>query len=233
MLTQYQQTTQLLLKDPKMERFNLSDLTSYINTARGQIAGEAECIRANGTLAVLANVQYYPFTQITFPGAPGGIAGALNVRMINFYVAGGQKSLVAREWEWFNQFVMANPVPVPAPPRVWAQYGQGVAGSIFINLPDYPYTLQLDTVCYPSPLAINTDPEAIPYLWTDAVPYFAAYMALLTEQDQDNAQKMFQLYRTFVDRARRAATPSVLPGQYESGPDPMMQNRLGVQAKGA
>ena len=61
-LTAYQQATQRLLHDPNATYFPIADLTAYINTARGQIAMEGQCIRqllSGGTI-----------TSIT--GAPSG-----------------------------------------------------------------------------------------------------------------------------------------------------------------
>jgi hypothetical protein len=87
-------------------------------------------------------------------------------------------------------------------------------------------------VCFPITLASDSDPEAIPYLWTDAVPYFAAYLALLSAQSQArqaDAERMFSRYSEFLNRARRFATPSVLSGIYPQNPSPVMQNQLGIQ----
>lgn len=233
MLNAYTQQTQLLLKDPKMERFNLFDLRGYVNTARGQVALEGECIRVYSTLTLSTTAQQYPFSAVSFPAGTQGVAGVMNVRMATFQIAGGAKRITSREWEYFNEFVLNNPVPVAGPPTEWAQYGQGAAGSLFVNLPDFAYILNLDTVGYPLPLNSDTDFEAIPYAWTDAVPYYAAYVALLTAQQADAAAGMFKLYEMFVGRARQFATPSVLPHQYEQTPDPMMTNRLGVTMRGA
>jgi hypothetical protein len=69
----------------------------------------------------------------------------------------------------------------------------------------------------------DTTAEAIPYLWTDAVPYFAAYLALLSSQTgarTADADKMMQRYTEFVERAKRAATGDVLPWQYQGQPVP-------------
>lgn len=232
MLNSYLQRTRLIINDPTFAKLNDFDVASYVNTARGQIAGEAECIRLHGTLAIVANTQEYPFTSITLSGSTG-VAGVINVRMVSAAVPGanGQIKLIFREWEYFNDFFLCQPVVNPGPPTTYTQFGQGVNGTLFVNLPDLAYTLSLDTVCYPSPLAFDTDPEAIPYLWTDAVPYFAAYLAMLAQQNADGAEKMLQLYQLFLGRARQYATSSVLPGQYSQGPDPMMPNRLGVQMK--
>ena len=56
MLTSYQQQVQRLLHDPNATYFPVADLTNYINTARGQIAMEGQCIRlllSGGTITAL------------------------------------------------------------------------------------------------------------------------------------------------------------------------------------
>ena len=232
-LIAYQQQTRLLLNDAGFVRFNDFDLVSFINIARGQIAGEAECIRVYASLAITAGTQQYPFSSITFPGSTLGVAGVLNVRMATFSPAtAGQLMIAPREWEFFNTYVLAESVPVAGPPSIWAQFGQGANGTLFFNLPDSDYTVALDTVCFPSVLNADSDPEAVPYLWTDAVPYFAAYLALLTAQQADAAAAMLKLYQVFAARARAFATPSVLPHQYSQANDPEMSGRLGLSKAG-
>ena len=113
---------------------------------------------------------------------------------------------------------------------MWAQYSEGVLGSLYIDpIPDAIYTLNLDTVCLPVDLVDDTTPEAIPSLWNDAVPYFAAYMALLSSQRSADAEKMFGYYQTFARRARDASTPDVLKGQYPQSQDPTLGNKLGIK----
>jgi hypothetical protein len=71
----------------------------------------------------------------------------------------------------------------------------------------------------------------VPVIWTDAVPYFAAYLALMSAQTNarlEYAKQMFGLYQEFVDRARRASTPLTLPGIYPQNPNPTRANQLGV-----
>lgn len=210
----YLQNTQLLLNDPNMAAFNRADLISYINTARNQIAGEGECVRALGTLATVNAQQSYPFSGITLGGS--GIAAALNVRMITVVVASGAQMLTARGWEWFNNYNLSVVVPATGQPNTWTQYAQGLNGTIYLYpIPNAVFNLSLDTVCTPSPLALDTDPEAIPSPWTDAIPYFAAYLALLAAQRAEEAYSMFRIFETFMLRARKLATPTVLPGQYQ------------------
>lgn len=224
----YRQQTQRLLADTRTVRSNPSDLDGYINQARGQLAGESECLRVYGSLALAADTQQYPFSAISLADAPAGTEGVLSVRTASYAVASGAKRVMPRPWPWFNLYILCQPVPETGAPSVYAQYGQGAAGTLFFNMPDQAYTLNLDTACYPAALAADTDPEAIPYPWTDAVPYYAAYLALLPA-DGDSAQRMLDLYGIFVQRARRAATPTVLSNNYEQTSDPTLANKLGSQ----
>lgn len=229
MLDQYMQRTQLLLNDPSFEMFNDGDLTNYINMARGQIAGEAECVRAYATLAVADTTQQYPFSSISLSGYTASVLGVLNVRQATYAIASGQKQMYSRPFPWFNSFILSQPVPVAGPPATWSQFGQGANGTLFINLVDQTYTLSLDTVCYPVPLVDDTTEEAIPYQWTDAVPFYAAYFAALTVGNKDQADAMWKEYEKFMGRSRGAATPSVLPTNFAQPPDPFINNRLGLQ----
>jgi hypothetical protein len=211
MLVTYEQHTQLLLNDPKAERFNVFDLQSWIDIARQQVAGEGECIGVQAALPTVANQQTYPFSGISVTGTPGA-ASVLAVRMV---VSAGAL-LIPREWEWFATYYM--PTPSYSTPAEWCQYAQGQLGSILFNpTPSAVFNLTVDCVCLPITLANDSTAEAIPHPWTFAVPYFAAYMAYLTAGDDDKANRMFALYEMFMKRARMQSTPTVLPQQYEGG----------------
>ena len=106
------------------------------------------------------------------------------------------------------------------------------SGSFYLDpLPDLAYTLNCDCACYPIALAADTDVESIPYLWTDAVPYYAAYMALMASQASarlDQAQRLYALYEQFMSRARNAANPTLNRAAFEQSQDPAMANRFGI-----
>lgn len=76
--------------------------------------------------------------------------------------------------------------------------------------------------------------EAIPALWRDAVCFYAAYLAMLSAQSaqrQNDADRMFQRYTDYVDRARKYATPEVNSYIYPQNPSPTMINKLGLTPK--
>ncbi len=236
MLTSYQNRTALLLQNPKAPTplYSAADLTTYINVARGQLAGDSEAIRDYSTLALTASTRSYPFSAIATQASGSIVQGVLNVRTAWVVVGSGQVELTPRPFEWFSLYNLNNPVPPVGRPDTWSQFAQGVLGSIFVDpLPDTGYTLRLDTVCYPVDMVDDTTPEAIPYPWTDAVPFFAAYYALLSSQNatrQADADRMMARYSEFTSRARRTSNASVLPMTYEQSGDPTESNKLGLGA---
>jgi hypothetical protein len=208
---------------------------------RGQLAGQSGCVRRFGSLSTVIGQRAYNFSSIGFSDA--GVAGTLNVRSIQYAVGTGQKWVAPRAWEWFELYYTNNPVPESGPPEEWAQYQQGSSGanfesgtadtgSLYVDpLPDFVYSLNLDCQCYPIRLASDSDPEAIPYQWTDAVPFGAAWMALLSSQTSARmaeAEKYFQYFQQYVQRARDAANPDVVKYQYEKQPNITLPNQLGV-----
>lgn len=230
MLIQYQQITRRLLQnDQQFVQFNDYDLRDWINIARGQIAAESESIRRQGSINIPFPNQSMALTDIVFTDTD--IVGALTIRNMFYNVGGGGIQLFPRPWPWFSLYYLNNAAPVAGPPLVYSVYRQGASGTFFVNLPDQSYTLTMDCACYPIALIDDSTEEALPYMWTDAVPYYAAYMAYLTVPGDvsNQAANMFDLYQQYVLRARQGATPTVLPHSYEQQRDPTLANKLGSQ----
>lgn len=239
LLSEYALQTNQLLQNPAAAAnplYAADDITSFINRARVQLAGDGECIRNMAALNLVEGQRVYPFSAITLGDPAAGIEGIFNVRFIWYQVGTGQAAIRPRPWAWFSQYRLNNPVPSEGPPKVWAQYGQGETGSLYIDpLPDMAYVLPLDTVCVPIDLVDDTTVDAIPDPFTAAVPYFAAFLACLSAQSgarQADAERHLQRYTEFKNRARTYSTPSILPSQYEQTPSQTRGNLLGLQPAG-
>lgn len=248
MLLAYQTQTQRLLQNPGAPStlYGLTDINSWVNTARGQLAGESESIRVIGTISTVIGQRAYNFSGINIGvAATTGIQGVIHVRRVSYNVGQGTQWISPAAWEWFDLYHLNNPVPVPGAPTQWSQYAQGSAGtstgsgasgSFYIDPPpDIVYTLNCDCVCYPVSLVDDTTVEAIPYLWTDAVPFFAAYYAFLSSQTgarQADAERMYNYYKEFLGRARQAANASINRFLYEQAGDPTQAAKLGIKPAG-
>ena len=249
MLDAYLAQTRRLLQNPPAPTslYSDADLTAWINTARGQLAGEAQCIRVIGTIPTVVDQRPYDFDDIDI-GTPetSGIEGVINVRQVWYGVgASGRRWISPKAWEWFSLYELNNPVPQSSYPKKWSQFAQGAApgetgtaqgGSFYISPPpDAIYTLYCDCACYPIALADDEDVEAIPYMFTDAVPFFAAYFALLSAQNNTrmaDAERYYNHYETFVERARKQVNPDPGRWQYSQAQDPAQAAKIGMKSLG-
>lgn len=221
MLNLYLTQTAQLLQNPAAPTtlYATSDLTGYINTARTQLAGESGCVRAIGTLAVTGASQYYNFSSIVFTNT--AIQGAYAIRQVTRISGGGQVYMGSRGYPWAELYWLNNAAPVVTAPTEWSQYGIATTGSILLDTtPDTSYSLNLDCTCQPIALVTDSTAEAIPYPYTDAVPYLAAWYAYMSSQRQADADKMYQRYGEFLNRARTISVPHVLSSQYDQMPAP-------------
>lgn len=227
-LNAYVAATQILLSNPSAPAtlYSTANITQFVNTARTQLAGESECCRVTGTLAVTSATALYDFTSIT--NLPAGAAGVYNIRQATRSAGSGQSYMGSRPYPWALNYWLNNSAPVAGPPTEWSQYGIGATGSLLINpSPDQNYTLNLDVVALPSILSTDTDPEIIPYAYTDAVPFFAAFYAYMSAQRQTDAQTMYGRYQEFLVRATKIAVPNVLKVQYDQYTPPPMPAQPG------
>ena len=128
-----------------------------------------------------------------------------------------------RPWAWFQANCRVYSVSAMNFPSYWSQFGQGINGSFYLfPIPAQVLSLDIDAICLPVPLADDTTPDAIPYPWSDAVPYFAAYQCYMNSSRASDAARMFSTnpqalgqYQIFMARARKMSDGSSrVPDQY-------------------
>lgn len=211
-LTSYISQTRSLLHDGNAALYPDSDLTIYINQARGQIAGEGACCRNILTLATVGAQQSYLLSSISV----AGVAGAqyvLAVRKAAYATSGNPARLDGRPWDYFFSYCLTK--PTTSTPTTWAQLSLGQGGQFYLwPIPSGVGTLTLDCVLIPIDLVNDATAELIPWPWTTAVQYYAAYLAYMNAQRNSDADRMFQLYQQKLERARDMSTPSTLPRNF-------------------
>lgn len=253
MLDAYITDTQRLLQNPAPASgglYSSAQITAAINKARRHLAVKGEAIRRIGELDTVNAQRVYSFASINLGvSATTGIGGILNVRRVNYVVGDGEKRLDAVSWEWFDLYYLNDPVPLgdtnnpgSRVPKQWAQYAQGgsafeglsdTSGSIYINpLPDSVYSLRCDCLCYPVPLEDDTTIEALPVVFTDAVPFIAAWYVLLGAQNQSrraDAEAYYKYGMEYVGVGREGSNPVVNPAIFEQGIDPAQKGKAGAR----
>lgn len=184
-----------------------ANATVYINVARNQVAGEGECIRVPATLAIVAGTIEYSFAAISL----AAVTGASKVISVRMGSIGGTSRLAYRPWEWYANYYLN--LATTGQPTTMAQLGQGESGNLwFFPTPIANTIANLDVVATPIALVDDTTVEAIPYPWTDAIPFYAAWLGMQNMQRQGDADKMLARYSALMRRARQMSSPSVLPG---------------------
>lgn len=234
-LNAYLTQTAQLLQNPAAPStlYSTSLLTNFVNYARLQIAGESESVLFTGTLAASANASPASYGFSSIAGLPSGVAGTFKINQVSYQIGTGNGFVRPRGFAWFNQYYLMDPNPQAGPPHTWAQYGQGETGSIYVNALDAAYTLNVYCVGVPIALASDSDPEAIPYPWTDCIQFFAAFWAYMSAQRQQDADQMYSRYQLFLKRARSMSTPSVNSNLYPQQTDATLGNKLGIAGRGA
>lgn len=103
-------------------------------------------------------------------------------------------------------------------PAIWSSYGQGASGSFYLfPVPSQQMAMDIDTYCVPIDIASDQDPEAIPYPWTEAVQYWAAYLAYNNSQRKGDADRMEVYYQKELRTVRAASEPPFVPSPYYDG----------------
>jgi hypothetical protein len=223
-LTDYQAQTQNLLNDAGSQVFRIETLTNYINRARRRIAAGSGCVRIipEGVKTQAgqerydfkdwtANVQVYP-----------GVREILAVRTLAIAIGPGSgawkpvwnrvpfSDFQARFRIWNGAWVGTISYP-----GFYAQYGFGIGGSLYLApIPSQVQPMELDCTCMPFPLMTDNDPEALVYPWTDAVPYFAAYLAMLQQQRIQDADAIRKIFEAELPFAASVALPQSITSPY-------------------
>jgi hypothetical protein len=223
MLSAYEAATQNLIQPASspIPLVQLSTLDTFINTARNHIAAEGECVRAEGKLTLVSGTEDYGFPSITAESVDAPMLDTvISVRMA--YLQTSQTSpptyqqMNLRPYEYYAS-VYRTQGGVGTPANV-GQYKQGTFGTLVFNpVPNAGFSVMLDCVWLPIVLANDSTPEAIPQLWQDAVPFYAAWLALMNLQRQADADKAFERYRMMMEIARSSSAPSELPDNLPGG----------------
>lgn len=146
---------------------------------------------------------------------PQGLREILAIQNIAVSWGGIKPTMRHLDFSGFQAYLRSYNTQSTNWPAVWAQYGQGVQGSVYLN--PIPYgRLQMEWDCYvlPEDLLADDDPEWVPYPFTNAVPYYAAWQAMIPAGNPDMANYFDSLYKRSIKEARSQSDVAVFPDFY-------------------
>jgi len=207
-LSGYITETRRLLHDVNANFWTNAELTDYINDGRGHLVQDTGCNR------VLQNHTITTGTEtIDFSALPEGVR-TLDVLNVILYWGNTRIPLYYLPWTDFN-----------AQLRYWQTYtGRPIGFSmygpkkIYISpTADQDYACEIDTVVEPEDLSDSSPTETLPSPFTEAVPFYAAYLAKYQEQSYGEAEIFNQEYKKHVLQALNTSFTRRLPTPYIAG----------------
>lgn len=164
---------------------------SVSNGGDGYFQPQADIIDPTGSGAVLvpkviASVnrthvgqEIYNFVDIDL-GPDSGVKAILSVRNITIIWANLQYTIQMMSVSKYMKTIRSYSRGYQMYPQWGCQFGQGEIGTVrLFPVPDQEYAMQWDCLVVPADLVDDQSFEAIPDPWRDAVPFYAAYMAIL------------------------------------------------------
>lgn len=204
----YITSTRRLLHDVGANFWTNAELIDYINEGRNNLVRDSGCNRVLQDYNAPVGVETIDFTLL-----PQG-RKTLDVLNINLYWGNSRVPMYSMSWTEFNSQM-----------RFWQNYnGRPIAFAmygpkkIFIGpKPDQVYQLELDTVVEVDPLIGLNDIDTLPGPFTEAVPFYAAYMAKYQEQSYGEAEIFKQEYTKQILNALNTSFTRRMPTPYVAG----------------
>lgn len=237
MLANYITETQDLLNDSQGQFFTPPTLTNYINRSRRRIAAVSGCLRIMPPGAqTIPNQEKYPFSGWTalIQGIMPQAQSILACRSLAVGLGGrwqtddfGEGRIVGGSWKplwrrlvWTDfqarfRIYGGTFMGTISEPGWWTQYGHGPTGAIYLApIPTQSMPIEVDLTIIPQPLLTDDDVDPIPFPWSDAVPYWAATLALLQQQRREDAAGMAMIFNADLPMCASVVCPQMIQTAY-------------------
>jgi hypothetical protein len=161
------------------------------------------------------NQEVYPFSAINVSMFPG-VDSVYMIKSVSVIYANYRYSLPMYSFSTYQAMIRQYPFQYTYVPTFCSQYGQGANGSFFAYpWPSQTYQWEFDCFCLPQDLTIdNRSTDVIPAPWDDVVPYFAAHLAYLEQQNFNAARYYLDLFDKMTLRKSGYARPGRVTNPY-------------------
>lgn len=196
--------------------------SGYVNipsvTITGDGTGASATAALTSFLATVVSQEVYSFSTANalLTAANPGISGIIGVQSIAVSWGAMKPVLRYSDWSGFQAYLRSYNVGTQNYPTVWAQYGRGRAGTVYLwPVPSIVASMEWDCYCQPVPLVDDTTIEALPEPWQDAVQFKAAEYAYNNAQRRDDSNWAAAEYKRYLRENELYVQPSMVPSFYE------------------
>ncbi len=220
-LANYLTDVECLLHDFSLQFYGAPlSLTRLINKARDRIAITAQCLRVlvpNASFSTTAGQNIYTFANLnSYVQTTTGVQGIVGIYSVAVSQGTIKPVLDYLPWQAMQAYMLSYNSQYQGYCNAWSQYSFGDIGSLYVwPIPSGAFPTDIDTYCQPTDLVNSTDICALPYPWTDAVPYYVAYWALMNAQRIEEAKVMKDEYENIMKWARASVQAPVIPTMYD------------------
>ena len=202
-LSDYLTETRRYLHDANATYWSDSDLTFYINKAIKQRDRDTGQNRSLVTFPLVVGTSTYALSSVS--------ARAFDVVDIVLIYANVRLVLQQMSYtELSGQLLTV--VSYNQQPAAFAKYGAG--SIVFGPPPNNNYSTEWDCLVYSADLAAPTDPDPLPYPWTDPVPFKACEFAKQALGEYDLANQFRSQYSQRLQEVQSGARGQMAPNFY-------------------
>jgi hypothetical protein len=155
----------------------------------------------------IINQEKYPFSMATaqIQRANAGIDHVLDVTSIAISWGSMRPALEYMPWEDLQAYARSYNYLVSSFPLKWATDGDGGNANLWMwPVPSQELEMEWQCSCSPAPLVTDSDFDAIPNPFQNAVKYYSAYLSYLSTMRPQMAEMYLELFMTSLRRGRGA-----------------------------
>jgi hypothetical protein len=216
-LTDYLLDVRRLLHDANATYWSDADLTSFVNRAVKQRDRDTAMNRTLISFPLVSGTNNYTIGAVATSGTIifGITRNVYDVASI-VLIYGNMKYLLDQQAYSTLASLYQAYQNHTNPPSGWTKYGAGVI--VFAPIPNQNYVTEWDMLCVADDLVAPTDPDPLPYPWTDPVPFLAAHWAKVELQQNEEADRFLALYTQRKDEVMATARGMMVPSHYATFP---------------
>lgn len=191
----------------------------------GSIPGagnNAQLSSTTNTFQTIPGVEMYPFSFATpyVQAQYAGVKAVVDIVSLAVSWGGAERPMMAwMPWDDLQAYGRAYNVGVFSYPSLWSTNGDGENAQLWLfPVPSTADEMEWDAICTPKDIYADSDVEALPLPFSEAVKYAAAYYVYLSSKQFDMADIMMAQMDSMLGTSRLTSDRGKTPNYYQTWP---------------